>query len=86
MYAMAKRYGYAPSKTTTVPTPVLTPEQRMAALKAGQGAARLPAKAGADSQLTLDGLKDAGDADLNALILDDKAWAKIVGGRSNDIF
>lgn len=86
MYAMAKRYGYVGKAAPPAQPAVLTPEQRMAALKAGQGAARLPAKAGADSQLTLDGLKDAGDADLNALILDDKAWAKIVGGRSNDIF
>lgn len=88
MYAMAKRYGYAPSKASPLPTSVLTPEQKMAALQAGKVAARLPAKAtGSDEPLTLDGLKDAGNAELNSLIQDDKAWARIVGGRSgNDIF
>lgn len=88
MYAMAKRYGYAPSKTTTLPTAVMTPEQKMAALQVGKAAARLPTKAtGTDEPLTLDGLKDAGNAELNSLIQDDKAWARIVGGRSgNDIF
>lgn len=88
MYAMAKRYGYAPSKTTPLPTAVMTPEQKMAALQVGKAAARLPTKAtGTDEPLTIDGLKDAGNEELNGLIQDDKAWARIVGGRSgNDIF
>lgn len=90
MYGMAKRYGYT-GKVVPAPTPApgvtLTPEQKMAAIKAGQGAARLPAKAGTTSDLTLDGLKDASNKDLNDIIMSDKMWQQIVGGKAGgDIF
>lgn len=87
MYGMAKRYGYATKAASTTSTKApQTPEQKLEAIREGQRAARNPGKAGADSILTLDGLKDASSDDLNALVQDDKAWQRIMGGKSKDIF
>lgn len=87
MYSMAKRYGYA-TKAAAAPKVAAqqTPEQKLEALRAGQRAAKNPDKAGSESVLTLDGLKDASSDDLNALVQDDKAWQRIMGGKSKDIF
>ncbi len=80
MYNMAKRYGYAAKAV------VLTPEQKLANITKGQAATKQPGRAASESELTLEGLKDAGDADLNKMVQDDKLWHKLVGNTSNDIF
>lgn len=80
MYNMAKRYGYAAKAQT------LTPDQKLANITKGQQTTRQPTRAAPESELTLEGLKDAGDADLNKLVQDNKLWAKLVGGTTNDIF
>lgn len=85
MYAMAKRYGYAPKAATTTASQQ-TPEQKIEALLVGQRAARNPSKAATESVLTLDGLKDASSDDLNKLVQDDAAWNRIMGGKGKDIF
>lgn len=84
MYNMAKRYGYAPKSASQ--TSHLTPEQKLANIAKGQQTTRQPGRAATESELTLEGLKDAGDFDLNKMVQDDKLWHKLVGGRSNDIF
>lgn len=86
MYSMAKRYGYTTKAAPKAPAAQQTPEQKLEALRAGQRAAKNPDKAGSESVLTLDGLKDASSDDLNALVQDDKAWQRIMGGKSKDIF
>jgi len=80
IYNMAKRYGYA-TKAGTVPA-----TQKIADLKRGLDASKQLSRASPESELTLEGLKDAGDSDLNKMVQDDKLWAKLVGGVSNDIF
>jgi hypothetical protein len=80
VYNIAKRYGYTPKGTNAAPA------SKIATLLAGQAAAKQPERAAPGNELTLDGLKDAGDGDLNKLVQDDKMWAKIVGNTSNDIF
>lgn len=80
MYNMAKRYGYAAKAV------VLTPEQKLVNIAKGQQTARQPQRAAPENELTLEGLKDAGDADLNKMVQDDKLWYKLVGGTTNDIF
>jgi DNA repair ATPase RecN len=83
MYNMAKRYGYAPK--AVVAQPVAT-QQKMDNLKKGLDAARQPTKAAPESDLTFEGLSDAGEDDLNKIVQDDKLWHKIMGKSSNDIF
>lgn len=80
IYNMAKRYGYAAKAAPA------TPADKIAALNAGADAGAALPRAGAESALTLAGLKDAGDSDLNKLVQDDKQWARLVGNRTNDIF
>lgn len=80
IYNMAKRYGYAAKAVN------LTPEQKLANIAKGQSSTKQPSRAAPESELTLEGLKDAGDADLNKMVQDDKLWAKLVGGTTNDIF
>lgn len=89
MYAMAKRYGYVPKATPAAAAAAQTPEQKIAALAKGVDAARQPNKGApaAGIELTSAGLKDLSNDDLNKLVADPKAWAKIVGGSDiNDIF
>lgn len=86
MYNMAKRYGYAP-KAATPAAATVPPSQKMEQIKAGTAADHQLGKAGHEANLTLDGLKDLSNGDLNKLVLDDKMWHTIVGGTSsNDIF
>lgn len=88
LYAMAKRYGYAPTKaapTTTTAQP--TPAEKMAQLKAGARAATDPPKAGQDVDLTFDNLTSASNTDLDKLVADPKLWDQVVGGANgSDIF
>lgn len=86
MYAMAKRYGYAPTATKTT-TEVVTPEAKMAQLKAGAKVAVTLPKAGTDTELTFDNLKDASNTDLDKLVSDPKMWDTVMGGSNgSDIF
>lgn len=80
IYNMAKRYGYTPKAV------VLTPEQKIASIIKGQTTTKQLTKTVPESELTLDGLKDAGDADINKMVQDDHLWAKLVGGTTKDIF
>ena len=80
IYKMAKRYGYAPKALAT------TPAAKLETVIKGQQAAISPARASTEAELTAEGLRDAGDADLNKMVQDDKLWAKLVGGTTNDIF
>lgn len=80
IYNMAKRYGYA-AKAAAPPA-----DQKLANIVKGQEAAKQPGRAAPESDLTIDGLKDAGNSDLDKMVQDDNLWAKLVGGRSNSIF
>jgi DNA repair exonuclease SbcCD ATPase subunit len=80
IYKMAKRYGYAAKAAA------LSPEQKLVNISKGQSAARQPARAAPENELTIEGLKDAGDNDLNNMVQDEKLWAKLVGNRTDDIF
>lgn len=86
MYAMSKRYGYQPKTAAPPAAKPPTPEEKLAALQKGADASRQPPRAAPASDLTVEGLKDAGDADLNKMVQDDSLWAKLVGGTTNDIF
>lgn len=85
MYNMAKRYGYAAKAAPAIAPDAAT---KIAALKAGMEAAKTIPAAGTESELTLAGLKDASNADLNKLVQNDDMWEKVVGGASRgpDIF
>lgn len=84
IYGMAKRYGYVPK--TPAGTPAPSPVDKIAALAKGAAAAVAPPRADTAVDLTLDGLKDAGDADLDKLVQDEKLWGRLVGGSRPDIF
>lgn len=80
IYNMAKRHGYTP--TATAPA-----NQKIATLQAGAAAARAPQPSSPPAaDITSEGLKNASDSDLDAMVRDDKAWAKLTGKPSNDIF
>lgn len=81
MYNMAKRYGYT---AKSQPATRQTPEEKIAALKVGQAAAKHPDRAGVENPLNIDALKDASSADLNKVVQDDKLWNRIVGGAAAD--
>lgn len=88
MYNMAKRYGYAAKAAAPVAAPVVGAAAKLAALQAGQAAARnIQAAAPSAAAPTLATLRESSNNDLNNLIQNDDMWAKIVGGKSgNDIF
>lgn len=80
LYEMSKRHGYTPKTVaTTAPGQVALPDTKLAAIKQAQTAARNLPKSANPEDLTVDGLKDASDSDLNKMVLDSKLWAKIVG-------
>lgn len=82
IYKMAKRYGY-----TQQAGKAQTPQDKINAILAGQAAAKLPgAGAPPAADITHEGLKDMSSADLNKLVMDDKSWERLVGGKSHDIF
>lgn len=94
MYAVAKRYGYtaaaAPDPAKQAAAQQQKAEQQVGRLANGQFAAKQPTRAAppASGEITYEGLKDAGESDLNKVVADDKAWATIVGGAAagGDIF
>lgn len=79
LYEMSKRHGYVP-KTVPATAPA-TPAAKLNAVKNGlAGAPQVPAKSTPGTEaITVDSLREASDADLNALVSDPKAWAKIAG-------
>jgi len=83
VYNMAKRYGYTPKAAAPA---AVDPAKRVEQIIAGQKAADVPPRGAPTGEITLSSLKDASEADLNKVALDDKLWSKIVGGGKNDIF
>lgn len=78
IYQMAQRHGYVPR---TAPAPAApAAAARLEQIQAAQAAARtLPAQQAPDTDLSVETLKNASDADLNRIILDPKAWSKLTG-------
>lgn len=76
IYEMAKRHGYKAAALA----PVATSQSKIEQLKAGVAAASpaLP-KTHVNEDITIESLRDAGEADLNRLVSDPAAWAKIAG-------
>jgi DNA repair ATPase RecN len=85
MYQMSKRHGFNPS---SVKQPVQQSTTKLDILQRGQQSSKqLAATPPSNDDITLDTLKNASEADLNKLVLDDKSWNKISGNSSlNDLF
>ena len=82
MYEMAKRHGY-----TAKPAGATTPASKLDTLQAGMQAAKLPPAASQPpADLTLAGIKNASDSDLDKLVQSDDAWNKFAGGGGKSIF
>ena len=82
LYDMAKRHGYTGTVKATAPVP---PAAKLDAVKQGNAITQpstLPSQPNIED-ITVESLKDASDADLNKLVTDPAAWAKIAG--SNNI-
>lgn len=84
IYDMAKRHGYtaAPGTTPVINNtkPATSPDQKLAVIKQGIAGAQpsLPASRVIED-ITAESLRDASDSDLNKLVSDPGAWAKIAG-------
>jgi uncharacterized phage infection (PIP) family protein YhgE len=77
LYEMSKRHGYTPK---AAPPPAGGPDA--AAIARAQAAARtLPPStpSGGEVELTAEGLRQASDADINKLVLNDAQWKKLTG-------
>lgn len=86
MYNMAKRYGYTPKAAPTAVSSV-NAATKMEQLQTGTAAAHALGRAGVEAELTLEGVKDLSNNDLNKLVQDDKMWQTIVGGNpAHDLF
>lgn len=83
IYEMARRHGYATKTPAPVagPAPAPAPVQSKLSLVKGAPPAvpNLP-RTPAPADITAESLRDATDADLNKLVQDPAAWAKIAGG------
>ena len=78
LYEMSKRHGYTPRVAGTPAAPA-QPDAKLTAIQQAQAAARnLPSTPNV-ADITLDGLKNASDDDLNKMVLDPKVWSKITG-------
>jgi hypothetical protein len=77
VYEMAKRHGYTP-KAVGAPA-VQTPDAKLQAIQQAQSAARSLPKVPDTTDITLEGLKNMSDADMNKIVLDTDTWNKIVG-------
>lgn len=80
IYNMAKRYGY---QAKAVPQ---NAQQKIEAILQGQAADKNPGKGAPSSDLTLDSLKDMSNSDLTKVVMNDKQWEALVGGKNHDIF
>lgn len=80
-YEMAKRHGYTPKAAAPAPAPAPAGPDAAAIARAQSASRQLPAAApaGGDTELTLDGLRQASDADINKLVLNDASWKKLTG-------
>jgi hypothetical protein len=76
VYEMAKRHGYTPKIAGTVPQ---TPDEKLKTIQAAQSAARNLPKQPDLADVTVEGLKNMSDADMNKIVLDTDTWNKIVG-------
>ena len=83
IYKTAQRHGYAAKAPAAAPT---TPAGKIATLIEGQATAKTPVASPTSEPMTLETLRNASDSDLSKLAQDDKAWSRIVGGGSGDIF
>lgn len=86
VYEMARRHGYTKAAQAPTAPPPTAAEKVAAAAQAQAGSVSLPKTAPTADEFTLEGLKEASEADLNKLVLDPKAWAKIAGTSTDDIF
>jgi hypothetical protein len=89
MYEMAKRHGYVPKAggKDDGTGDGTSAAAKIAAIKKGTQAGGGPGKgANPPADVTLETLKTASNSDLDALVRDPKAWAKMTGGGSDDIF
>lgn len=77
MYEMAKRHGYV---AKAAPTPTAAPASKLAVVKQGVETAppNLP-RTPVNEEITVESLREASDADLNKLVTDPAAWARIAG-------
>jgi len=84
VYEMAKRHGYQ-AKPVAPATPAST-GQKLDAIKAGlaTSTANLP-RTPVNEELTAESLREASDADLNRLVTDPAAWARIAGTNNHPI-
>jgi len=80
IYDLAKRHGYATKTPVSTPAPV-APEDKLAQLKAGAVAAQTVPRAATTDNMTLETLRDASNADLDNVVLNEEQWHKLVGGR-----
>ncbi len=81
MYNMAKRYGYAPKAAPQ------NGQQKVEAILNGQAADKNPGGASPPAaSITVESLKDMSSSDLNKVVMNDKQWEQLVGGKSHDIF
>lgn len=82
IYDMAKRHGYAAAPSTTPvinnAKPPVTPSQKLETIKQGAANPVLP-RSQVTEEITAESLRDASDSDLNKLVSDPQAWAKIAG-------
>lgn len=78
LYEMSKRHGYVP-KAVAATTVAATPKAKLENVAAAQAAAKNLPKTQVAEEVTLEGLKQASDSDLNKMVMDDKSWGKIVG-------
>lgn len=86
MYDMAKRHGYAPTAQQQAAAQG-KPTSKVDLLQAGMAAAKQPQAAAQPAEnLTMAGLKQASDSDLDKLVQSDDAWAKLTGSGGKSIF
>lgn len=79
LYEMSKRHGYVPKTVVDPKAVVVTPKVKLENVAAAQAAAKNLPKTQVAEEVTLEGLKQASDSDLNKMVMDDKSWGKIVG-------
>lgn len=82
LYDMSKRHGYQPTAAPApgAPAPSPAPAASLDAIQRAQAAARtLPAAPAPATEITLDNLKAASDADLNKMVMDPALWGQISG-------
>lgn len=77
LYEMARRHGYAP-KAAAPATPT-NPNDKLASIRQAQTASKQLPSTPNQEDLSVEGLKEASDSDLNKIVMDEKLWSRIVG-------